>query len=62
LDELLEEEAIAFTRVIAYQLGELMKAQKITKTQLAKCMVTSRSALESLLDPDSTSVSLLTLE
>ncbi len=69
LDEFLEEEgvlpeveAIAVKRVIAYQLGELMKAQRMTKTQLAKRMGTSRSALERLLDPDNTSVTLLTLE
>ncbi len=69
LDEFLEEEgvlpeveAIAVKRVIAYQLGELMKEQKMTKTQLARRMETSRSALERLLDPDNASVTLLTLE
>jgi len=59
---LAEAEAIAIKRVIAFQLAEVMKEQKFTKTQLAKRMGTSRSALERLLDPDNTSVTLLTLE
>ena len=59
---LTEVEAIAVKRVIAYQIKELMKEQKLTKTQLAKRMKTSRSALELLLDPDNPSVTLLTLE
>lgn len=69
LDRFLEEEgilagteAVAVKRVIALQLRELMKEQKLTKTQLAKRMGTSRSALERLLDPDNASVTLLTLE
>lgn len=59
---LAEAEAIAVKRVLAFQLEELMKAQKLNKTQLAKRMKTSRSALERLLDPDNPSVTLLTLE
>ena len=43
---LAEAEAIAVKRVLAYQLNELMKAQKLNKTQLARRMKTSRSALE----------------
>ena len=59
---LAEAEAIAVKRVLAFQLKELMKAQKLNKTQLAKRMKTSRSSLERLLDPDNPSVTLLTLE
>ena len=59
---LAEAEAIAVKRVLAYQLNELMKAQKLNKTQLARRMKTSRSALERLLDPDNPSVTLLTME
>ncbi len=59
---LAETEAVAVKRVIAFQLQELMKEQKLSKTQLAKRMKTSRSALERLLDPDNPSVTLLTLE
>ena len=57
-----EAEAIAVKRVLAFQLKELMQAQKLNKTHLAKRMKTSRSALERLLDPDNPSVTLLTLE
>ena len=59
---LAEAEAVAVKRVIAFQLRERMKEQKLTKTQLAKRMGTSRSSLERLLDPDNTSVTLLTLK
>ena len=65
LDEermLAEVEAVAAKRVIAFQLRELMKKQKLTKVQLVKRMKTSRSALERLFDPDNVSVTLLTLE
>jgi DNA-binding Xre family transcriptional regulator len=69
LDEFLEEEgilaeveAVAVKRAIAFQLAELMKKNKMTKTQLARRMRTSRSALERLLDPENASVTLLTLE
>jgi DNA-binding Xre family transcriptional regulator len=61
-DVLAEAESIAIKRMLAFQLKELMKAQKLNKTQLAKRMKTSRSALERLLDPDNPSVTLLTLE
>ena len=57
-----EAEAIAVKRVIAFQFEKLMKEQKLTKSQLARRMKTSRSALERLLDPDNPSVTLLTLE
>ncbi len=59
---LAEAEAVAVKRVIAFRLATLMKKRKLTKTQLAKRMGTSRSALERLLDPDNASVTLLTLE
>ena len=59
---LAEAEAVAAKRVIAFQLGKLMKEQKLNKVQLAKRMKTSRAALDRLLDPDNASVTLLTLE
>lgn len=65
LDEeglLAETEAVAVKRVIAYQLGELMKSQGLSKTELARRMKTSRTSLERLLDPENASVTLLTLE
>jgi DNA-binding Xre family transcriptional regulator len=59
---LAETQAIAVKRVIAFQLAELMKEQGLSKARLAERMGTSRSALDRLLDPENTSVTLLTLE
>ena len=67
-DDFLKEEGIyeevtarAIKRVIARQLGVLMKEQGISKTDLAKTMKTSRAQLDRLLDPDNESVTLGTL-
>jgi len=67
-DEFLREEAIledatavALKRVIAWQIAEEMKAQQITKTELAKRMHTSRAALNRLLDEADPSLTLTTL-
>lgn len=68
-DDFLKEEDIeaevsanAAKRVLAWQLMELMKQEKMTKTSMAARMNTSRAALNRLLDPDNTSVSLHTME
>ena len=57
------EEATATTvkRVIAWQIEQEMKAQKLTKTALASRMRTSRAALNRLLDASDTSLTLTTL-
>ena len=67
-DDFLQEEAIledatavALKRVIAWQIAEEMKAQQITKTELAKRMHTSRAALNRLLDDADPSLTLTTL-
>lgn len=67
-DDFLEEQAmlgdataVAIKRVIAWQIAEEMKHQKITKTELAKRMHTSRAALNRLLDEEDTSLTLTTL-
>ena len=67
-DDFLKDECIfeqvqagALKKVVAHQLGEAMKAQKLTKVAMAKRMNTSRSALDRLLDPNNASVSLDTL-
>jgi antitoxin HicB len=67
-DDFLKEEGIyeqvqagALKKVVAHQLGEAMKAQKLTKVAMAKRMNTSRSQLDRLLDPHNVSVSLDTL-
>ncbi|KWE50564.1 Fis family transcriptional regulator [Burkholderia ubonensis] len=67
-DAFLEEEGIleevtatAIKRVIAWQIGQEMKAQHITKTAMAARMKTSRAALNRLLDETDTSLTLTTL-
>lgn len=57
-----EVQAAAVKRVIAYQIAEEMKRNKLTKTEMASRMNTSRAALERLLDPDNASITLITLE
>ena len=56
-----EATATAVKRVIAWQIEQEMKAQKLTKTALAAKMRTSRSALNRLLDTSDTSLTLTTL-
>lgn len=56
-----ETTAIALKRVIARQLEEKMKLQKLTKSAMARQMNTSRTQLDRLLDPTKTGVSLETL-
>jgi transcriptional regulator with XRE-family HTH domain len=47
--------------VIAWQIAREMKAQKITRTEMASRMNTSRAALKRLLDETDTSLTLATL-
>lgn len=61
-EDLLEHsEAIAIKRVIAYELKKNMEKMHYTKIEMANKMHTSRSALDRLLDPANTSVTLNTL-
>ena len=67
-DDFLQEEsllesstAVALKRVITWQIAQEMKAQKLTKTELAKRMHTSRAALNRLLDENDASLTLTTL-
>jgi len=53
---------IAIKRVIAYQLEQEMKAQKVTKSKMAEMMRTSRAVVNRLLNPDNSSLTLHTLE
>ena len=55
-------EAMAVKRVLAYQIGELMKSQNLTKAEMARRMNTSRAALDRLLNPENCSVTLNTME
>ena len=59
---LAEAEAAAIKRVIAHEIKKEMTEKKLTKSALARLMRTSRSSLDRLLDPQNTSVTLLTLE
>ncbi|MBC2769237.1 XRE family transcriptional regulator [Pusillimonas minor] len=56
-----ETTAIAAKRVIAWQISQEMKAQRLTKTEMADRMKTSRAALNRLLDANDTSLTLATL-
>lgn len=60
--ELAEVSAVAIKRVIAWEIAEKMKAENLSKTKMAELMETSRSALDRLLDPSNTSVTLHTLD
>ena len=67
-DDFLQEEsqlesstAVALKRVISWQIDQEMKAQKLSKTELAKRMHTSRAALNRLLDEKDSSLTLTTL-
>jgi antitoxin HicB len=68
LDDFLKEEGIleevqaaALKRAMALSIADLMEEKQIKKTALAKRMHTSRAALDRLLDPTNTSVTLATL-
>ena len=53
--------AAAIKRVISWQLLEAMNARRITKTEMAARMHTSRAVVNRLLDEEDTSVTLATL-
>ena len=68
LDDFLREEGIleearatALKETLAWQVQKAMKKAKINKVEMARRMNTSRAALDRLLDPDNTSVTLQTL-
>ena len=67
-DDFLKEEGLyeevtagAIKQVLARQLQQAMREQRITKVDMARRMRTSRSQLDRLLDPDNTRVRLDTL-
>jgi antitoxin HicB len=62
-EHLLEvSQSTATKRVIAFQIAREMKRRRLTKSEMANLMKTSRPALERLLDPANPSVTLSTLE
>lgn len=48
----------AVKRVLAFQIGRVMKEQNITKVEMARRLKTSRSQLDRLLDPENEGVTL----
>lgn len=61
-DGLIEEvSAGALKRVIAWQLAEVMKVQKVSKKALAERMHTSRTAVDRALDQNDAGMTLFTL-
>ena len=54
--------ALAWKRVLSWEVTEAMKRKGITKSEMAKRMGTSRSQLERFLDPDNPSVLLETAQ
>ena len=69
LDQLLRKDglpdegtAVAVTRVIAMEIESAMAAGKISRSEMARRMRTSRSTVDRLLDPANPSVTLRTLE
>jgi len=68
-DDFLQEErlledatAVAVKRFVAYQLAQKMSESNLSKSEMARRMETSRSALDRLLDPSNASVTLQTLQ
>ena len=68
-DDFLREEGIleevtarAHKRLLALQLEDAMQHSRMTRTELAGKLNTSRSQLDRLLDPDNTAVTLESLE
>src|SRR5262245_37071428 len=69
LDEFLKQEgkleefeAVAIKEVLAWQIGEAMKAQNLSRKRLAERMGTSRSQVGRLLDPRDGNVTIVTLQ
>ncbi len=57
-----EFEAVAVKEVLAWQIDEAMKANKLSRNGLAQRMKTSRSQVRRLLDPKDGNVTLATLQ
>jgi predicted XRE-type DNA-binding protein len=69
LDDFLAEEGIlematekAIKEVLAWQLQQTMEQKKLTISEMARRMHTSRPTIDRLLDPENSSVTLTTLQ
>lgn len=58
---LAEVEILALKRVVALQIQEALEQEKLTKTELARRMNTSRAALDRILDPTNPSLTVASL-
>ena len=58
---LVEAEAIAVKRALAWQIDRAITEERLGKTEMARRVNTSRAALDWLLDPDNPSGTLLTM-
>ena len=56
-----EVEILALKRVVAIELQQILEDERITKTQLAARMKTSRAALDRILDPTNPSLTIASL-
>jgi DNA-binding Xre family transcriptional regulator len=56
-----ETSAVAIKRVLARQISQEMIDRKLSKSDMARRMQTSRAALDRLLDPENDAVTLNTL-
>lgn len=68
-EDFLEAEGIAeevtgnaVKKLLAYQLLEKLQKEKMTKSELAARLSTSRSAVDRILDPNNESITLATLQ
>lgn len=59
---LAETTAIALKRVLAWEIRKAMTEEGLSKTAMARRMKTSRAALDRLLAPDNSSVTLHTMD
>lgn len=58
---LAEVEILALKRVVAIQIQKALEQEKLTKTELAHRMGTSRAALDRILDPNNPSLTVASL-
>ena len=58
---LVEVEVLALKRVVALQIQQALEQEKLTKTELAQRMKTSRAALDRILDPTNPSLTVASL-
>jgi antitoxin HicB len=57
-----ETEQVAVKRVLSMRIMELMSEKKLSRTEMARRMHTSRASLNRLLDPENESVTLQTMD